>query len=106
VISKENPLVAPYFSRLKNGEYAANNGWIMNYSGNNFAEDEEAFHYLKRNIVIWSDLVKLRYTRNGRLLQRMESYVCSMSRVFDGIRLDNAHSTELWVGEYLMSKAR
>jgi len=29
-----------------------------------------------------------------------------MSSVFDGIRLDNAHSTELWVGEYLINGAR
>ena len=36
----------------------------------------------------------------------MEQYVNEMSSVFDGIRLDNAHSTELWVGEYLINGAR
>ena len=29
-----------------------------------------------------------------------------MSEMFDGLRLDNAHSTELWVGEYMMRKGR
>ena len=31
IITKENPLVPCYFSKLENGKYAANNGWIMNY---------------------------------------------------------------------------
>ena len=30
----------------------------------------------------------------------------NMSLIFDGFRLDNAHSTELVIGEYLMRKAR
>ena len=30
-VSKECALIEPYFSKLDNGIYAANNGWILNY---------------------------------------------------------------------------
>jgi glycogen debranching enzyme len=36
----------------------------------------------------------------------MKRYVMKMAEIFDGLRLDNTHSTELWVGEYMMRKAR
>jgi len=36
----------------------------------------------------------------------MKKYVQEMAKVFHGFRLDNAHSTPLVVGEYLMRCAR
>jgi glycogen debranching enzyme len=103
-------LVAPYFTALKNGSSAANNGWIGDYDSlKNFAANEE-HHYLRRTIVIWGDLVKLRYGNSKRdspnLWKRMKKYIQSFSQIFNGIRIDNAHSTPLNVGEYLMRKAR
>ena len=56
--------------------------------------------------MIWEDLIKLRYLKKGRLLKNMSGYVMKMAEIFDGFRLDNTHSTEIWVGEYMMRKAR
>ena len=54
-------MTEPYFSALENGEYAANNGWIMNYNPlENFVLSHD-HHYFRRSIIIWGDLVKLRY---------------------------------------------
>jgi len=68
------------------------------------------FHYLRRTICIWGDLVKLRYGKSKAdspgLWKRMKKYVQSMARIFHGFRLDNAHSTPLIVGEYFIRKAR
>lgn len=109
-ISSENPLVQNYFTPLRNGDFAANNGWIL------FADPKENFagshnfHYLRRNIVIWRDLIKLRYGESKKdspfLWKHMKTYVQSCASIFHGFRIDNAHSTPLHVGEYFMRKAR
>lgn len=109
-ITKKNKLVSNYFTILGNGMAAANNGWIMNANSmEDFAESEN-FHYLKRTIIIWGDLVKLRYGKKKQdstfLWKYMKKYVRKMASIFHGFRLDNAHSTPLHVGEYLMRKAR
>lgn len=61
----------------------------------------EGWHYLKRDINIWSDSVKLRYgdcpNDSPYLWERMGTYVEDMASVFDGFRLDNTHSTPLHV---------
>lgn len=60
-VTSESLLTEPYFSLLENGEYAANNGWIMNHdSSKNFVLTKD-YHYFRRSIIIWGDLVKLRY---------------------------------------------
>ena len=85
------------------------NGWIMNA---NPMEDFAmvGWHYLKRSINIWSDSVKLRYGNcpadNPFLWDHMSKYVSDMAMVFDGFRLDNAHSTPVHVGYYLLQIAR
>lgn len=79
-ITEQFPLVTRYFSKLDNGDYAANNGWIMNMTDpqENFAESLN-FHYLRRTIVIWNDLVKIRYGKSKKdcplLWKRMKQYV-------------------------------
>ena len=59
--ASENILIKPYFAKLKNGDYAAYNGWIAGVDPlKDFAISDEQ-HYLRRTINIWCDLVKLRY---------------------------------------------
>lgn len=103
-------MVPRYFTQLKNGRWAANNGWIQNFDTLlNFAETDD-HHYLRRTIVVWGDLVKLRYGQSKRdspaLWKYMKKYVRDMAVTFHGLRLDNAHSTPLHVGGYMMRKAR
>ncbi|KAL4459433.1 hypothetical protein ABPG74_018046 [Tetrahymena malaccensis] len=109
-VTNQYSLVPRYFTKMSNGRYAANNGWIMNYDPlKNFADDQE-FHYYRRTICIWGDLIKLRYGSTKKdspgLWKRMKKYIQEMAKVFHGFRLDNAHSTPLHVGEYFMRKAR
>lgn len=110
LITLENPLFPIYFTQLPNGEAAANNGWIL-YADprENFAESEN-LNYLRRNIVIWDDLVKLRYGEKKSdspfLWKHMKKYVQNSANFFHGFRIDNAHSTPLHVGEYFLKKAR
>ncbi|CAD8122387.1 unnamed protein product [Paramecium sonneborni] len=110
VNEKGDSLVPRYFTKLSNGKYVANNGWIQGFDPlNNFAENQD-HHYLRRTIVIWGDLVKLRYGHKKQdspaLWKYMKKYVQQMAQIFSGLRLDNAHSTPMMVGEYMMRNAR
>lgn len=113
-ITEKLPLTEPYFTRFraKDGrEYAlANNGWIWN--GNplvDFASNKSRA-YLRREVIVWGDCVKLRYGRGPQdspyLWDRMSDYVKLNAKIFDGFRIDNCHSTPLHVAEYFLDLAR
>ncbi|KAG9312806.1 glycoside hydrolase family 13 protein [Chiua virens] len=115
-ISKDSPLVEPYFTRLPGFEsnpslYAvANNGWIWNANPLvNFALPPSKA-YLRREVIAWADCVKLRYgsgpSDNPQLWKQMASYVTSLAKTFEGFRMDNCHSTPLHVGTALLDAAR
>lgn len=61
-------------------------------------------------MIVWGDCVKLRYGQapqdNPWLWNHMKAYVELLAGMFDGFRLDNAHSTPIHVGEYLLDAAR
>ena len=91
-----------YFTEINNKEESklAHNGWIMNADPmKDFAM--EGWHYLRRSINIWGDSVKLRYGNcpadSAFLWKHMSKYVTDMASIFDGFRLDNAHSTPIHV---------
>lgn len=75
----------------------------------NFAESQH-FPYFRRNIIVWTDLIKLRYGKSKKdcpaLWKYMKQYVQIMAKTFHGFRIDNAHSTPISVGEYFLRKAR
>jgi glycogen debranching enzyme len=114
-----SPLVEPYFTRLSptpntnplEKKYTlANNGWIWNADPlQNFALLPSKA-YLRREVIVWGDCVKLRYgtdaSSNPWLWAHMASYVSSLAATFDGFRIDNCHSTPLHVGVALLDAAR
>ncbi|KAF9557321.1 glycoside hydrolase family 13 protein [Agrocybe pediades] len=116
-ITKKNPLVEPYFTRLEPSPEAdplvyslANNGWIWNADPlQNFALLPSKA-YLRREVIVWGDCVKLRYgsqpSDNPWLWSHMTSYVTSLADTFDGFRIDNCHSTPLEVGTRMLDAAR
>lgn len=131
IISDKHPVFTQYFTHvsafgksLKEVEqsmygdsgrfFMAHNGWVMGSSDplKDFAEEQpgRANVYLKRELIAWGDSVKLRYGQKPEdspyLWEHMTKYVEITAKIFDGVRLDNCHSTPLHVAEYLLDAAR
>lgn len=115
-ITPDSPLSEPYFTYFEDKadpskQWAlANNGWI--WSGNplvDFASNKTKC-YLRREVIVWGDCVKLRYGSKPEdspyLWSRMIEYTQLCASVFNGFRIDNCHSTPLHVGEALLDAAR
>lgn len=120
VADGRNPIVEQYFTRIpktaktkKFPEAAlavANNGWMWAADPlKNFAEYPSKA-YLRREVIVWGDCVKLRYGRgpadNPWLWAHMTEYAEMLASVFDGFRLDNCHSTPLHVGVHIIDAGR
>lgn len=111
------PLVETYFTRVRGKantdpkKYSlANNGWIWNADPLvNFALPPSK-SYLRREVIVWGDCVKLRYgdgpSSNPWLWEYMTNYVTSLAESFEGFRIDNCHSTPLHVGVAMLDAAR
>lgn len=110
------PLVPTYFTRVPKGKDSnefhalANNGWIWNADPfKNFAESNSQA-YLRREVIIWGDCVKLRYgadrESNPWLWDHMAEYTRRMAKLFHAFRIDNCHSTPIHVATYLLKEAR
>ena len=105
--------------------FCANNGWTWNNNqdplnlqqatSRNYLFRKDSLHciiesaYLLREVVVWSDCVKLRYFDGEQrtwIFGVMEEYVRLSAFLFDGFRLDNCHNTSIRLLEILIASAR
>ncbi|KAG2178648.1 hypothetical protein INT44_001801 [Umbelopsis vinacea] len=119
-VTKSKPLVDAYFTRLpvnektkghsKGSMALANNGWIWNADPMQDFAGPQSSAYLRREVICWGDCVKLRYGSGPEdspyLWQHMKEYTEHTAKLFQGIRIDNCHSTPIHVAEYLLDAAR
>lgn len=119
-ITKEHPLIETYFARLPQNETTkkhnpkalslAVNGWIWAADAMKDNAGPDWRPYLRRELIPWSDCVKLRYGNrpedNPYLWEHMTKYVRLMAKFFTAFRIDNCHSTPIHVAEYLLDEAR
>ncbi|KAI8915293.1 glucanotransferase domain of glycogen debranching enzyme-domain-containing protein [Powellomyces hirtus] len=119
-LTRWNPLVDLYFTRLPRNDVTknrhpdelslANNGWIWNADPlvNFAAAGSKA--YLRREVIAWGDCVKLRYgdapEDSPWLWSHQIAYTKKMARLFNGLRIDNCHSTPIRVAAALLDAAR
>ncbi|KAI8632263.1 glycoside hydrolase family 133 protein [Xylariaceae sp. FL1651] len=120
VIGHENPLIESYFTRLPKSEASdkfkpedlvlANNGWV--WAGNALVDNAgpQSRVYLRREVIVWGDCVKLRYGDRPQdspwLWDYMTKYARMLAKYFAGFRIDNCHSTPLHVAEHILDEAR
>ncbi|CAH7670497.1 amylo-1,6-glucosidase [Phakopsora pachyrhizi] len=116
----KNPLIETLFTRLEITKQTekhdpkelslANNGWIWNANPLEDFASPKSKAYLRREVIVWGDCVKLRYGQgeddNPFLWKHMSEYTELMARIFGGFRIDNCHSTPIHVGERLLDVAR
>ena len=119
-VTKKSPLIESYFARLPLNERTkkhnpkalalAVNGWIWAADALKDNAGPDWRPYLRRELIPWSDCVKLRYGAgpedNPYLWEFMGTYVRQMAKYFAAFRIDNCHSTPLHVAEYFLDEAR
>ena len=119
-ITKNNPLFESYFVRLPVNHTTKQhhpkalslvcNGWIWAADAMKDNAGPDWRPYLRREVIPWSDCVKLRYGKGPEdspwLWEFMSEYVRIMAKHFAAFRIDNCHSTPLHVAEYFMDMAR
>ncbi|QPH18046.1 hypothetical protein C2857_003007 [Epichloe festucae Fl1] len=119
-INLENPLIESYFTRLPSNETTSkhsardlmlvNNGWV--WGGNALIDHAgpDSRVYLRREVIIWGDCVKLRYGSKPEdspwLWEHMTKYARTLAKYFVGLRIDNCHSTPIHVAEHILDEAR
>lgn len=119
-INATNPFIESYFTRLPTNSTTqkhkptslalVNNGWIWAADAMKDHAGSCSRAYLRREVIVWSDCVKLRYGNSPKdnpfLWDFMARYTRLMAKFFVGFRIDNCHSTPLVVAEYLLDHAR
>jgi glycogen debranching enzyme len=119
-VTEKNPFIETYFTRLPLNETTkrhstkslalVNNGWVWNADAMRDHAGKESRAYLRREVIVWGDCVKLRYGNGPSdspfLWDYMAQYTRLMAKLFGAFRIDNCHSTPLHVAEYLLDEAR
>lgn len=119
-IGPKSPLIESYFTRLTSNATTkkhnpgsmslVNNGWVWAANALKDHAGADSRAYLRREVIVWGDCVKLRYGQspndNPFLWDYMARYTRLMAKYFAAFRIDNCHSTPLVVAEFLLDQAR
>lgn len=119
-VTPEHPFIESYFIRLPLNSttkkhnpkalFLVCNGWVWAADAMRDNAGPASRAYLRREIIIWGDCVKLRYGKspadNPFLWDYMTRYTQLMAKYFTGFRIDNCHSTPIYLADYLLDKAR
>lgn len=119
-IGPKSAFIETYFTRLPSNPTTdkhdpkslalVNNGWIWAANALKDHAGSDSRAYLRREVIVWSDCVKLRYGQSPKdnpfLWDFMSRYTRLTAKYFAGFRIDNCHSTPLVVAEYLLDQAR
>lgn len=119
-ITRRSPLIEPYFTRLPLNEVTkkhspdslalVNNGWVWAADAMRDNAGWKSRAYLRREVIVWGDCVKLRYgdgpQDNPFLWDYIAKYTRLMAKYFTGFRIDNCHSTPIHLAEYMLDQAR
>ncbi|KAL9100792.1 MAG: hypothetical protein Q9163_003872 [Psora crenata] len=119
-ITESSPLIETYFARLPCNTTTEQhnpqslslvcNGWVWAANALKDHAGRDSRAYLRREVIVWSDCVKLRYGQSPKdnpfLWDYMARYTRLMAKYFAGFRIDNCHSTPLVVAEYMLDQAR
>ncbi|KAL9121856.1 MAG: hypothetical protein Q9187_001585 [Circinaria calcarea] len=119
-ITPKSPFIESYFTRIPSnattGKYNSsslalvNNGWVWAADAMRDNAGPSSKAYLRREVIVWADCVKLRYGKSPAdspfLWDYMARYTRLMAKHFAAFRIDNCHSTPLVVAEYLLDEAR
>ncbi|ETS87015.1 hypothetical protein PFICI_00843 [Pestalotiopsis fici W106-1] len=119
-VTQKDPLIESYFTRLPQNETTSkhkkqdlvlvNNGWV--WAGNALIDNAGPLSrvYLRREVIVWGDCVKLRYGSGPQdspfLWEYMTKYARMLAKYFAGFRIDNCHSTPIHVAEHILDEAR
>ncbi|KAI1872826.1 uncharacterized protein JN550_003700 [Neoarthrinium moseri] len=119
-VNQQNPLIESYFTRLPQNDTTSkhkkedlvlvNNGWV--WAGNALVDNAgpQSRVYLRREVIVWGDCVKLRYGSGPQdspwLWEYMTKYARMLAKYFAGFRIDNCHSTPIHVAEHILDEAR
>eukprot|EP00040_Diaphanoeca_grandis_P022413 m.120406 g.120406 ORF g.120406 m.120406 type:complete len:1491 (+) comp28801_c0_seq1:247-4719(+) len=108
----KDPIVLSTFDvdDLVDTRVLACNGWIWGGDPlNNFA-DATSSAYFRRDVKSWGDSIKLRYGDSPKdspfLWDYMTKYSQQAGKMFDGLRIDNCHSTPVHVAQHMLDVAR
>jgi glycogen debranching enzyme len=88
----------------------AHHGWVMHDDPLRCFAEKGKFVYLRRDLLQWSNIIKLRFGNRREdspaLYDYMKEYTRLVATIFDGCRLDNCHSTPLWLAQEMTDYAR